>query len=113
MKKLIFSLAIAALLLTLPMAAYANNGGPSYDQLVSRGWFCFPVNGEPHCINPGIQISSNTSSIPILVFNADLKFLGTEILWNANLYAGQPCPQDEILHLPNGFVACHHYSQQH
>lgn len=62
---------------------------------------------------------TSSASIPILVFDDwgdEGTFLGTELLLRADLYAGQPCPQDEPLFLPAGetglgtdYWACHHY----
>lgn len=80
--------------------------------LRDRGWEC-PDLGEYHCFNPGSGKSMNTSSLQVLVFELDGNFLGTEVLWSANHYAGQPCPQDQIL-TPDDigipYYACHHYS---
>jgi hypothetical protein len=113
MKKfvLVFSVAVLliAVLFAVPMAAYANNGKVSMDHLQERGWTCVPIEGEPHCFDPGDGKSNNNATINVLVFDADGKFLGTEILWLAHIYAGQPCPQDQILDLGFAF-ACHHYS---
>ncbi len=69
--------------------------------------------GEPHWVSPSATCFERLGdpSIPVLVFGADGSFRGTEPLIRANLYTGQPCPQDEVLHLPFGYVACHHYGQ--
>jgi hypothetical protein len=109
MKKLVLTVAILTLLLALPMTALANNGRVSMDNLIARGWTCIPIEGEPHCFDPGDAKSNNGSTMNVMVFDASGKFLGTEILWAPHIYNGQPCPQDQILNL--GFAyACHHYS---
>jgi hypothetical protein len=73
---------------------------------------CFPAGypATPHCVNPGTLNSNNQATLSVLVFDNDGNFLGTEILWMAHIYNGQPCPQDEILDLGFAF-ACHHYAQ--
>ncbi|MES0361111.1 MAG: hypothetical protein ABUK20_09370 [Anaerolineales bacterium] len=113
MKKLMYVLLLVSLLAVIPVAALANEGKPSMERLEDRGWTCDPL-GEWHCFNPAFGKSKNTSSITVNVFELDGKFLGTEVLWSVDTYAGQPCPQDEILTpadldgLP--YYACHHYS---
>jgi hypothetical protein len=112
MKKTLLTVLVAALLLAVVFAvpgnALANNGKISPDRLIERGWTCIDIAGEPHCFDPGDMRSKNSSTVNVMVFNAEGKFLGTEILWSVDLYAGQPCPQDQILFL--GFAyACHHY----
>jgi hypothetical protein len=113
MKKLSYVILLVLLLTVIPVAALANEGKPSMERLEDRGWTCAPI-GEWHCFNPGSGKSMNSSSIQVLVFENDGKFLGTEVLWSADNYAGQPCPADEILTpadlggLP--YYACHHYS---
>jgi hypothetical protein len=112
MKKLLYVILLVLLLTVIPVAALANEGKPSMQNLVDRGWTCAPI-GEWHCFNPGSGKSKNASSIQVLVFEPDGKFLGTEVLWSADHYAGQPCPTDEILtpdDLGIPFYACHHYS---
>jgi hypothetical protein len=118
MKRLISVAATVALLIGLA-AGPAAARGVTVDQLQRAGAVCFPVEGQPHCIVPGGLTSS--ASIPILVFDtadAGGAFLGTELLLRADLYAGQPCPQDVPLFLPGDatglgadYYACHHYAQ--
>jgi hypothetical protein len=119
MKRLI-GLTASVLLLVGLAAGPALARGVTTDQLERAGAVCFPVEGQPHCIVPG-GLASDTS-IPILVFDgwgAQGTFLGTELLLRADLYAGQPCPQDEVLFLPGAatglgadYYACHHYAQE-
>jgi len=116
MKRLIVLTATVALLVGLA-AGPALARGVTTDRLERAGAVCFPIEGQPHCIVPGGLTS--TSSIPILVFDSDGTFLGTELLLRADLYAGQPCPQDDVLLLPGAatglgadYYACHHYGQE-
>lgn len=112
MKKLLYAMLVVSLLAAIPVVALANQGKPSMENLQAHGWDC-PIIGEYHCFNPGSGKSMNTSSLQLKVFDLDGKFLGTEVLWSVDHYAGQPCPADEIL-TPDDigipFYACHHYS---
>jgi hypothetical protein len=110
MKKLILTLTLLAVLLALPMAALANQGQPSISTLTSRGWQCHDIAGAFHCFDPGDANSNNASSMNVMVFSYAGKFLGTEMLWSAQTYGGQPCPQDFLIDL-GAFVACHRYAQ--
>jgi hypothetical protein len=108
-KKLLYSILVLVLLLAFPMAALANQGTPSMSNLENRGWICEDIAGDYHCFNPAFLNNKNTSTIQVMVFNYDGKFLGTEILWSVDIYAGQPCPQDQLLFL-GPYVACHRYA---
>ena len=110
MKKFALALTLLALLLALPMTALANQGKPSMDNLVDRGWTCLDIAGDYHCFKPSAPQSEKASNLSLMVFNYDGKFLGTEILWNAERYAGQPCPQDFLIDL-GAYIACHRYAQ--
>lgn len=112
MKKLVLVLTLLALVLALPMTALANQGRNSMDTLMNRGWECHDIAGAFHCFDPGDANSKNSSSVNVMVFTYEGKFLGTEQLWSADTYAGQPCPQDFLIFL-GPFVACHHYAQVH
>jgi hypothetical protein len=113
MKKILLASMIASLflavLLAAPLSALANNANVSLEKLMERGWMCVPIEGEPHCFNPASPYSNNQSTITVMVFSAEGQFRGTEILWAAHLYNGQPCPQDQIIDLGFAF-ACHHYA---
>lgn len=117
MKKLLYALLVVSLLAAIPIVALANQGKPSMENLVAHGWDC-PILGEYHCFNPVSVNSMNTSSIQVLVFELNGKFLGTEVLWREDLYLHgmQPCPADEIL-TPDDigipYYACHHYDTGH
>lgn len=105
-------------------AVSANGNGNSPAKRVNAGWNCFDVPGlGVHCQPPGAGASSAT--LPTQVFEgsdptaSDAHFLGTELLIRADLYNGQPCPQEGLdewvgLDLFGGpeidYFACHHYS---
>jgi hypothetical protein len=107
MKKLLMTLLLAALLLALPATVFA--GGTPLDRTKNAGWTCVDVAGAMHCFDPGDGPSKNTSSVNVKVYDYAGSFLGTEQIWSKNVYAGQPCPQDELLDLGFG-IACHRYS---
>jgi hypothetical protein len=59
-----------------------------------------------------IQGKTDTPSIVLRVFFPSGEFAGTEHLMRADLYQGQPCPQDNLATwdlLPFGYRACHHF----
>ena len=102
-------------------AGVAEAHGNSPAKRVNAGWNC--INIEPlgvHCFPPGSGASS--ASIPVQVFDTDnplatnVTFLGTEILIRADLYHGQPCPQEGLDEYegpipvgPDDYFACHRY----
>ena len=113
MRRFLVMITVATMFLGL-LAGTASAQGPSHEQLERAGWDCSTVvMGEPHCVSPSASLFERLgdASIPVLVFGSDGTFRGSELLIRADLYAGQPCPQDEVLHLPFGYVACHHYEQ--
>ena len=107
MKKLLMTLLLAALLLALPATVFAS--GTPLDRTINAGWTCDYIAGAWHCFDPGDGHSKNTSSVNVKVYDYDGSFLGTEQIWSKNVYAGQPCPQDELIDLGFGW-ACHRYS---
>ena len=107
-----------ALLSMVIIVATVSAGGNTAEQLGDAGWTCFnagPSNWT-HCMkkNP----ATGPSAIPVKVFSVDgTEFLGTELLIRADLYNGQPCPQEgggdyEGLDLVGDeaidYYACHH-----
>lgn len=106
MKKSYAVLALVLLTLALPTSVLA--GGPTIDKLLTAGWHCEDIAGAYHCFDPGDGHSANSASINVSVFDYDGHFEGTEQLWRADLYAGQPCPQDALIDL-GFYIACHHY----
>jgi hypothetical protein len=113
----------AVMLIAATMASgtgVAEAQGNSPAKRVAAGWFCFDVPDlGVHCVPPGSGASS--ASIPVQIFDtsdpgdSDAPFLGTEILIRADLYHGQPCPQEGLEEyfdlsgegLP--YFACHRY----
>lgn len=108
--------------------AYSAGGG-TMTQAQAAGWDCNPVTLIPpvtgyfHCAPPGkpsvadiaTPPGSTARSIELRVFNPDGSFAGIESLLRADLYAGQPCPQDNLtkwtlLDLPGAdYRACHRF----
>ena len=95
----------------------ATARGLNSDQLVRAGYACFPAgpNAWIHCL---LERKLGQRSIPVKVFSEDgSEFLGTEQLLRADIYGGQPCPQDGLdpwdpLAVP-GYFACHHFDTGH
>jgi len=121
--RIIATIAVIVLSAAVASASWpgtASARGPSPGQLRSHGWNCFNVEGlGVHCQPPGDAASSATMTL--LIFDTsnpgatDAPFLGTELLIRADLYQGQPCPQEGLAHyvdlrpeLP--YFACHRYS---
>ncbi len=112
----LISTMIAAAALALAIAVPVSARGVSPAQLTSAGWECFNVPGlGVHCFPPGHHAS--TATLTVLYFNTtnpaatSAPFSGTELLLRADLYRGQPCPQegkDTWTLLPFGYYACHH-----
>ena len=114
---------IAPLVVAVAVAGIAYSaGGGTMTQAQAAGWDCNPqilIIGYYHCAPPGKpsvldMINGDTSapSIVLRVFNPDGSFAGTEQLLRADLYQGQPCPQDGLAEwglLPFGYRACHHF----
>ncbi len=118
---------IAALMLAATaLAGSALGGGKAgmtdMQQAQAAGWDCNPqilILGYFHCAPPGKpsvldMINGDTSAAMIVlrVFNPDGSFAGIERLQRADLYAGQPCPQDNLEEwdlLPFGYRACHNF----
>jgi hypothetical protein len=119
---------IAALMLAATaLAGSALGGGKAgltdMERAQATGWDCNPqilIVGYFHCAPPGkpsvldmINGDTSAASIVLRVFNPDDEsFAGTEHLQRADLYSGQPCPQDNLEEwelLPFGYRACHHF----
>jgi hypothetical protein len=121
-------LAAGATVITLAVAAMAFvgiAGGASHRTLTqtqAAGWDCNPlilIGGHYHCSPPGkpsvadIIAGTDVPSVVHQVFGPDGMFAGTEHLIRADLFAGQPCPQDQWLPVPPvgpvQYYACHHF----
>jgi hypothetical protein len=115
-RNLFVMLIVLGMLLSLSMAVSAQGNGNSPKQLVDSGWTCFDVPGlGVHCFPAGKNFGDPT--IPIKYFDttdpyaSNAPYLGTEMLIRADLYKGQPCPQEGLAtyhDLGNGYYACHH-----
>jgi hypothetical protein len=123
------ALALCALLVAVATTAAAvvgTAGGaskPRLEQVQKAGWDCNPpilLLGHYHCSPPGkpsvadVIAGTDVPSIVHQVFRPDGSFAGTEHLIRADLYAGQPCPQDQWLPVPPAgpvqYYACHHFA---
>jgi hypothetical protein len=119
---------VVALSFVLLAAGGAFAGGKGPAQLTRAGWLC--VNAGPddyvHCFPPGAFRAD--ASVAVRVFETtdtgaeSAHYLGTELLIRDDLYAGQPCAQNdgeyELLPasetgLPADYRACHHYATEH
>ena len=125
--KVKFSVVLAlVLLLGLGLPGLASARGLSPAQLTRAGWLCVQAGPEQwaHCFPPGAFAS--TEAVSVMVFDTtdvtatSAPFLGTELLLRADLFNGQPCPQDGgeytflpsfISGLPVDYYYCHHFEQ--
>jgi hypothetical protein len=120
------SIIVALMLAAAALAGSALGGGDAgltdMQRVQAANWDCNPpilIVGYFHCAPPGkpsvldmINGDRSAASIVLRVFNPDGSFAGTEHLQRADLYAGQPCPQDNLAEwdlLPFGYRACHHF----
>lgn len=97
----------------------AKADGHTADQLENAGFDCFPAGPTDwiHCMDVD-KLASGKKSVPVKVFSVDgQEFLGTELLLHEDVYAGQPCPTDELnLWEPlegTPYWACHHFLTGH
>jgi hypothetical protein len=107
-----------ALLSMMMIVATVGAKGNTAAQLDNAGWTCFNTgpNNWTHCWKKGPGASPST--VPVKVFSEDgTDFVGTELLIRADLYNGQPCPQEgggeyaELDFESDGtidYYACHH-----
>jgi len=100
MRKIIVMLVAVLLVALLAQPVAAQGNGPA--QLVKAGWLClpFPGLGGVYCMPPGAFNSSET--VTARTFDtldptaSEAAFLGTAMFVRADLYNGQPCPQQEL-----------------
>lgn len=122
LRRRITTLAVALVGATVCAISAAGSSGATMTQAQAAGWDCNPqvlIVGYFHCAPPGkpsvldmIQGNADTPSIVLRVFYPSGEFAGTEHLMRADLYQGQPCPQDNLTTwdlLPFGYRACHHF----
>jgi len=127
-----YRLALFALLTGLAVLAVAGTASPassaSKAQAVAAGWDCSPditILGYFHCAAPGkpslLDLVTGAASPPNLalrVFDGGTQLLaGTEQLIRADLFAGQPCPQEgggwaflDFAAPAADYYACHHFA---
>jgi len=105
------SIALLVAMLALAFAASVSRAeahGLSKEQLEDAGFTCQDIAGAWHCAKTWPE---GQASVQVKVFSYDGAFQGTEILLRSDLYAGQPCPQEELSEYVDigGYHACHHY----
>ena len=109
------SLVLAAVFaFALATTGAASATGPDMAKLEGAGWHCALIAGDYHCLNPAETPPASGPTATLLVFDYPSgAFLGTERLMRLDLWqrGTPPCPQDMLLFLPFGYVACHHYDQ--
>ena len=112
--KIVISMALAIPLLGVMSSASAGDTAAKRE---NAGFFC--VNAGPsnwlHCLR--LDHFGNPS-VPVKVYTEDgTEFLGTELLLRPDIYAGQPCPQDDgdvwDYNADLDYMACHHYHTGH
>jgi hypothetical protein len=95
--------------------------------LVAEGWDCLYVVHAVHCVAPGelpTATAGTAEEFTVLVFDtmdpasSDARFLGEEVNIRADLFEGQPCPDDppnrEYTYLPDlglplEYYGCHKF----
>lgn len=112
--KIMISVALAISLSGVSDNASADN---TADKLADAGFFC--VNAGPsnwlHCLQ--LRHFGNPS-VPVKVYSEDgVEFKGTELLLRPDIYAGQPCRQDDgevwDYNEDLDYMACHHFHTGH
>ena len=123
----LFLLPAVAAVVLVGVALGNPAGTTDMAQAKAAGWDCSPeelippVTGYFHCAPPGkaslldiVTGQAAPPSVVLRVFNQNGSFAGIESLLRADLYAGQPCPQDDLgvwdlLNLPVAYRACHRF----
>lgn len=97
----------------------AKAGKHTANQLEKAGFDCFPAGPSNwiHCMDLD-KLLSGKKSVQVKVFSEDgSEFLGTELLLHGDVYAGQPCPTDELnlwgVLEGTPYMACHHFLTGH
>lgn len=98
--------ALLALLVVLGLASIASSSSHATKaQAEAAGWDCspnFPLFGHFHCSPPGhpslLEVFLGTANPPTLtlkLYDGETElFAGSELLIRADLFGGQPCPQE-------------------
>lgn len=119
-RKLLVVLGTLILLSSAVTIAGASAEGQNASQLEDAGWTCIVAGPSDwiHCFPPSQNPSAAPATLQVKVFDvAGYPFLGTELLIRADLYHGQPCPQDDsetyepVPGMP--YLACHHFQTGH
>jgi hypothetical protein len=124
-------LALIGLLAALASLASSGTAASSSSQAtkaqaVAAGWDCSPnitILGYFHCAAPGspslldlITGAATPSTLHLNVYDGDTQLLaGTEQLIRADLFRGQPCPQEggswSFLDFAGAdYYGCHHFA---
>lgn len=109
---------ILTALVALAGAASSHGDGHTLHQALDAGWHCEIAIGLEHCTREPLEamVADGAPSIPVKVYHPEThEFIVTEMLLRADVYGGQPCPQeglDEWILLPFGYYACHHSGPQ-
>ena len=113
------TISVALLLLSVALSQAVAANGYTAEKATRAGQDCFPAGPEAwiHCMHLD-KLVNGRRSVPVLVFSVDgSQFLGTELLLHEDVYAGQPCPQDDLeLWGPlagTPYMACHHFLTTH
>ena len=90
--------------------------------LTAEGWECVYVVHAVHCLEPGVLptvASATAEEFTVLVFDtmdptsSDAPYLGEEVNVRADLFEGQPCPDDppsrQYTYLPDIGVPFEYY----
>jgi hypothetical protein len=100
-------------------AGPASADGLTADQLSDAGFVCFPAGPSNwiHCMDLDKLVNGHRT-VPVKAFSVDgSEYLGTEMLLHQDVYAGQPCPQDDLnLWEPlegTPYLTCHHFLTGH
>src|SRR5215208_3223111 len=106
LRRRITALAVAVVGATMFAVSASGSSHATMAQAQAAGWDCNPqilIVGYFHCAPPGkpsvldmIEGNTDTPSIVLRVFSPSGVLAGTEHLMRADLYQGQPCPQDNL-----------------
>ena len=108
---------LTAFALSLSGMSSVALAGNTAGKLTGAGYTCFAAGPSnwTHCLR--LRHLGNPA-IPVKVLSVDgTEFLGTELLLRADIYYGQPCPQDGLdawsYNADLDYFACHHFDTGH
>jgi hypothetical protein len=102
MRAIVFVVVLAVAAVAVSGMGSASAHGVSPARLTNAGWTCFNVPDlGVHCASPGNEASSASMSLLVFEDTSDptdnhAALTSTEILLRADLYHGQPCPQEGV-----------------